>query len=77
MWFAAVYFSYFFYDDKLQITECKCLKTLRTRIVCENCFNSVFKLVQVKMILEPPRDKTNKVAVRPAKTQISLGIHPV
>ena len=26
---------------------------------------------------EPPRDKTNNVAVRPAKTQISLGIRPV
>ena len=26
---------------------------------------------------EPPRDKTNKVSVRPAKTQISLCIHPV
>ena len=26
---------------------------------------------------EPPRDKTKNVAVRPAKTQISLGIHPV
>ena len=26
---------------------------------------------------EPPRDKTNNVAVRPAKTQISLGISPV
>ena len=26
---------------------------------------------------EPPHDKTNKVAVRPAKTQISLGIRPV
>ena len=26
---------------------------------------------------EPPRDKTNKVSVRPAKTRISLGIHPV
>ena len=25
---------------------------------------------------EPPRDKTNKVSVRPAKTQISLGIRP-
>ena len=29
------------------------------------------------MIFEPPRDKTNKVSVRPAKTQISLGIRPV
>ena len=27
--------------------------------------------------LEPPRDKTNKMAVRPAKTQINLGIRPV
>ena len=26
---------------------------------------------------EPRHDKTNKVSVRPAKTQISLGIHPV
>ena len=26
---------------------------------------------------EPPHDKSNKVAVRPAKTQISLGIRPV
>ena len=26
---------------------------------------------------EPPHDKTNKVTVSPAKTQISLGIRPV
>ena len=26
---------------------------------------------------EPPHDKTNNVAVYPAKTKISLGIHPV
>ena len=28
-------------------------------------------------IHEPAHDKTNKMSVRPAKTQISLGIHPV
>ena len=28
-------------------------------------------------VIELPRDKTNNVVVRPAKTQISLGIHPV
>ena len=28
-------------------------------------------------VIEPHRDKTNNVAVRPAKTQISLGIRPV
>ena len=29
------------------------------------------------MITEPRHDKTNKVSVRPAKIQISLGIRPV
>ena len=29
------------------------------------------------LIFEPPHDKTNNVVVRPAKTQISLGIRPV
>ena len=28
-------------------------------------------------LFELQHDKTNKVTVRPAKTQISLGIHPV
>ena len=28
-------------------------------------------------IIEPRHDKTNKMSVRPMKTQISLGIHPV
>ena len=28
-------------------------------------------------IYEPPHDKTNKMSVRPAKTQFSLGIRPV
>ena len=28
-------------------------------------------------LFEPPHDKTNKMTVRPAKTQISLGIRPV
>ena len=27
--------------------------------------------------IEPPNDKTNKMTVRPAKIQISLGIHPI
>ena len=33
--------------------------------------------IMIQNTNEPPRDKTNKVAVRPAKTQISLGIRPV
>ena len=31
----------------------------------------------VVLQFEPRHDKTNKVTVRPAKTQISLGIRPV
>ena len=30
-----------------------------------------------KLLNEPPHDKTNKMSVRPTKTQISLGIRPV
>ena len=29
------------------------------------------------MKIEPPHDKTNKMTVHPAKTQVSLGIRPV
>ena len=36
-----------------------------------SCCNYTYKLYQ------PPHDKTNKTTVRPAKTQISLGIRPV
>ena len=43
--------------------------------------NCIYKhFVETKIIVfrfEPPHDKTNKMTVRPAKTQISLGIHPV
>ena len=34
-------------------------------------------VLSATVTFEPPRDKTNKVSVRPAKTQISLGIRPV
>ena len=34
-------------------------------------------LIMVKRINEPRHDKTNKMSVRPARTQISLGICPV
>ena len=36
-----------------------------------------FCFVLTKTINEPRHDKTNKRNVRPAKTQISLGIRPV
>ena len=39
--------------------------------------NSWLRLVHVWWENEPPHDKTNKMTVRPALTQISLGICPV
>ena len=38
------------------------------------CYN---KAIHVLRNYEPPHDKTNKMTVRPAKTQISLDIRPV
>ena len=57
------------------------------RISDDNCFNkgkvlsdyncaSLLRPEQISLF-EPLRDKTNKVSVRPAKTQISLGIRQV
>ena len=39
--------------------------------------NTIQMGCQGRIIIEPWHDKTNKVTVRPAKTQISLGICPV
>ena len=35
------------------------------------------QIVRIVMVYEPRHDKTNKMTVRPAKTQISLGIRTV
>ena len=55
--------------------------------VSEGCFKSLFihllreiyhcYINETGAKYEPPNDKTNNVAVRLAKTQISLGIRPV
>ena len=41
--------------------------------VCHNALHTN----PITLNFEPPHDKTNKMTVRPAKTQISLGIRPV
>ena len=41
------------------------------------CWLTVFERLHWPLVVEPPRDKINDVAVHPAKTQISLGIRPV
>ena len=38
---------------------------------------TIFATVAASYLFEPRHDKTNKVSVRPAKTQISPGIRPV
>ena len=57
--------------------------TIHNTISLSGCF---FKHAQVPILLVyatsipsiwAPHDKTNKMTVRPAKTQINLGIHPV
>ena len=40
-------------------------------------FTAVLQHTRKQTRYEPRHDKTNKVSVRPAKTQISLGIRPV
>ena len=49
--------------------ECEFITTITIK------FDESFRLNT--LVFEPPRDKTNKVSVRPAKTQISLGIRLV
>ena len=51
---------------------------------CWSCSKSLWIVYSVRSYIvesqstcESPHDKTNKVTVRPAKTQISLGIRPV
>ena len=45
--------------------------------VLEHVDFKILNLKRVVIIFEPRHDKTTKVSVRPAKTQISLGIRPV
>ena len=56
-------------DRSLKTADSVLLSLLQTsRLIC--CTGR-------KIIDEPRHDKTNKMAVHPAKTQISLGIRPV
>ena len=47
----------------------------------QNLFSVILKLgsddSSLESVFEPPHDKNNKLTVRPAKTQIILGIRPV
>ena len=61
-------------SSQVENTEIICKLVLKWRI----CETSIILYMSVKKFLyEPQHDKTNKMSVRPAKTQISLGIRPV
>ena len=50
---------------------------LHLRFSIAICMKRNFNLLILQYRNEPQHDKTNKMSVRPAKTRISLGIHPV
>ena len=62
-------------EGKLPSQVHKHLMTGRVVLFVYHCDVPVWKEWQKEH--EPPHDKTNKKTVRPAKTQISLCIHPV
>ena len=42
-----------------------------------HCLPEKINTLRIMTVCEPRHDKTNTMSVRPAKNQISLGIHPV
>ena len=52
------------------------IRTYCSRTVIMTLYSGINETVPMNAI-EPQHDKTNKVTMHPAKTQISLGIHPV
>ena len=60
-----------FYCSKCKIT----LQIVRTDLLLARFPSFAVKCLSITN--EPRHDKSNKISVRPAKTQISLGIRPV
>ena len=50
--------------------------TFKSSLTCIRIYTGS-QICQTQYLHEPPHDKTNKMTLRPAKTQISLGIRPV
>ena len=58
-------------------TPCISYMLCHTSTCSEENFPKLRKDQQKRLVDEPRHDKTNRMSVRPAKTQISLVIHPV
>ena len=79
-----------FLNNLLSVAYDTCQSTGWTKVYkLEQTFTNWYKRLQIglflryigllfrSVIFEPRHDKTNKMSVRPAKTQMSLGIRPV
>ena len=67
-------------DTATGVVKKHVIRKVRYRSLINSNYHTVKKLFANSSCLtvnEPRQDKTNNVAVRPAKTQISLGIRPV
>ena len=52
--------------------RCACCTSLRSMVCLKfACSLKIFAVKYSFLIIEPPHDKTNKMTVRPAKTQVS------
>ena len=63
--------------DEQTIGRTERRKLYTTRHKCQGYKTMRVMMINRFTVLEPRHDKTNKVTVRPEKTQISLGIRPV
>ena len=66
------------FDKNWQLSQKKCVKHAeKAEVLCLDIHESLAVCKVEKCEHEPRHVKTNKVTVRPAKTQVSLGIRPV
>ena len=71
--FFTIFIFWTFFGPKFKMTEITKIFVIERGFVFPTKSRIGFPIV----IHEPRHDKTNKMSVRPAKTQISLGIRPV
>ena len=74
------YVSKFYAHSKACIKSFEVLwvpKTQEWQLFHTTPYNYLIYMYVICFLSEPRHDKTNKVTVRPAKAQISLGIRPV
>ena len=61
-------------EQQRRRSDCASAQSEMRSLISVVVVRSLYSMISID---EPRHDKTNKVTVRPAKTQISLGIRPV